>query len=136
MREKYATIAIATPGARQEALRAILSAVEELDLVGTASGALTGWQMVRDLAPALVVIEGSLPRDEVSLLLHYLQANVLDVGTLVITSTQRQEQAALAAGASAVVSSQGTLDDLDLVVSRLIARRLHHRQTQDTSAQG
>jgi DNA-binding NarL/FixJ family response regulator len=126
MSEKHATIAIASPGARQESLRTILSAVDQLNLVATASGALTGWQMVRDLAPALVVIEGSLPEDEVALLLHYLQANVVDVCTLVIASTQHQARAALAAGASAVASSHDTLDDLDLVVSRLVAQRSVH----------
>lgn len=123
MCEKYATIAIASPGARQEALRAILSAVEQLDLVGTTSGALTGWQMVRDLAPAVVVIEGSLPEDEVTMLLHYLNSDPVDFRTLVIASTRRQAQTALAAGASAVVSGQSTLDDFDLVVSRLVAQR-------------
>lgn len=123
MGEKYTTIAIASPGARQESLRAILSTVDQLDLVGTASGALTGWQMVCDLAPAMVVIEGSLPEDEVTMLLHYLNSDPADFHTLVIASTQRQVQTALAAGASAVVSSQGTLEDFDLVMNRLVAQR-------------
>ena len=75
MNETLKTVTIAQPGARQESMRAFLSAAERLELVGSAAGALTGWQLVRTLAPDLVVIEGGLPDEEVSLLLHYLNGD-------------------------------------------------------------
>lgn len=121
MGEKHATIAIVSPGARQESLRAFLSAIEQIDLLGMASGALTGWKMVRELAPVLVVIEGSLPDEEVILLLNYLNNGQKQISSLVLANSRRQEQAAIAVGASAVLTGQGTLDKFGLVVGELLA---------------
>lgn len=123
MNETLKTVTIAQPGARQESMRAFLSAAERLELVGSAAGALTGWQLVRTLAPDLVVIEGGLPDEEVSLLLHYLNGDSNPAYSLVFASTPGQERAAWAAGASAVLAGNATLGEFGQAISQMIAAR-------------
>ena len=122
MNKTLKTVAIAHPGARQESLRAFLLAVRGIELVGVASGALTGWQMVLALLPELVIIEGGLPEEEVSLLLRYLNRNT-PIFSLVFASTSQQERAAPAAGVSAVVTGNISFDEFGQALSQMVATR-------------
>ncbi len=123
MLETLRTVVIAHPGARQESLRAFLGAARGIELVGVANGALTGWQLVRALLPNLVIIEGGLPEEEVSLLLHYLNGSPGHIFSLVFASTQRQERAARAAGVSGVVTGNISFDEFGRMMNQMIAPR-------------
>ena len=118
---KVQTVIAARPGAIREALQSILALFSQLEIADVANGGLSALKLVRQLKPALVVIDPGLLEDEIAVLLEQIKQEQPQIRCLVLADTTRQQAAFLALGADTVVlRSEPTerlaeaLDDLGL----------------------
>ena len=86
------TLIACSPGMVEQALRATLNALPAVDVVGTAPGCLSALHMVREKAPALLVIDANLPEGEVKTLLRELRTTQHQTRSLVLTRDIYQRQ--------------------------------------------
>ena len=92
------------PGVLQESLRAMLSGSGQVVVTGSAGDGLSALSMVREVQPALLVIDSNLLEDETLSLLKEVKGAWPEVRCLVLVQTTRRKNRALAAGADAVMS--------------------------------
>ena len=100
---KVQAVIVAQPGAIRGALQSILALFPRLEISGVADGGLTALKLVRQLKPALVVIDSGLSADEIAVLLEKIKQEQPQIYSLVFADTTRQQEAFLALGADAVV---------------------------------
>ena len=92
------------PGVLQESLRAMLTGSGQVAVTGSAGDGLSALSMVREVQPALLVVDSNLLEDEVVSLLREVKGAWPEVRCLVLVQTTGRKNRALAAGADAVVS--------------------------------
>jgi DNA-binding NarL/FixJ family response regulator len=100
---KLQTVIAARPGAIREALQSILALSSRLEISGVANGGLSALRLVRQLKPALVVIDSGLLDDEIAMLLEQIKEEQPQTRCLVVAENTRQREAFLALGTDAVV---------------------------------
>ena len=101
--EKVATIIVSRPGVIRQALRAMLALLPQLEITAAVGGGLSALELARQHRPALLVIDSSLPEDEVLALLRQIKQEQSLVRCLVVAETTRQQAVVLAQGADAVI---------------------------------
>ncbi len=99
----YPTIIASRPGVMRRALRATLGLSPCLEIVGMAGGGLSALELARQHRLALIVIDSSLPEDEMLALLRQVKGEQQHIRCLVLAESTRQQQVMLASGADAVL---------------------------------
>ena len=113
------TLIVSTPGMQAGSLRATLDALPAVQVVGSASGCLSALYMVRELTPALLVIDSNLPTVDVQTLLKQIQREGLRTHSLVLTVTREQSRSARAAGADATLPRDASAEQLIALLAGL-----------------
>ncbi len=88
---------------------ALLPQIEIMEAVG---GGLSALNLARQNRPALLIIDSSLPEDEILALLRQIKQEQPLVRCLVVAETSRQQAAVLAQGADAVILRSETTERL------------------------
>ena len=101
---KVRAVVASRPGVMQESLRALLTGSGQVAVIGSAGDGLSALSMVREVQPALLVVDSNLLEDEVLSLLKEVKGAWPEVCCLVLVQTTGCKNRALAAGADAVVS--------------------------------
>jgi two-component system response regulator DesR len=101
---KVRAVIASRPGVMQESLRTMLTGSGQVAVTGSAGGGLSALSMVREVQPALLVVDSNLLEDEVVSLLREVKGAWPEVRCLVLVQTTGRKNRALAAGADAVVS--------------------------------
>jgi DNA-binding NarL/FixJ family response regulator len=101
--EKISTIIAVRPGVMQQALRMTLAQLSHIEISGAAGGGLSAFNLAHKDPPALLIIDASLPEDEILALLRSIKQELPQTRCLVLAETTRQQQVMLAAGADAVL---------------------------------
>ena len=113
------TLIVSTPGMQAGSLRAALDSLPAVQVIGSASGCLSALYMVRELTPALLVIDSNLPTVDVQTLLRQIQREGLRTRSLVLTTTSKQSRSARAAGADATFSRDASVEQLIALLAGL-----------------
>ncbi|MCB0167953.1 MAG: response regulator transcription factor [Anaerolineae bacterium] len=100
---KIQTVVAARPGAIRQALRSVLALCSQLEISGVANGGLSALSLVRQLKPALIVIDSGLLEDEIAVLLEQIKQEQPQIRCLVFADTTRQQAAFLTLGCDAVI---------------------------------
>jgi two-component system response regulator DesR len=87
----------------QESLRAMLVGSGRVEVTGSAGDGLSALSMVREVRPALLVVDSNLLEDEVLSLLKEVKGKWPEICCLVLVQTQGRKNRALATGADAVM---------------------------------
>jgi DNA-binding NarL/FixJ family response regulator len=101
--EKVATIIVSRPGIIHQALRTMLAPLPQIEVTAAVGGGLSALELARQNRPALLVIDSSLPEDEILALLRQIKQEQPQIHCLVVAETSRQQAAVLAQGADAVI---------------------------------
>jgi DNA-binding NarL/FixJ family response regulator len=115
-KKKIKVLLISLPGMLQGVLRQTLAAKSDVDLVGVASGCLSAFSMIKQLAPDLIVIDSNLPDAEIQELIRRAHAEQTLGRFLVLTETSRQKDFAKNAGADFILRSDALPRELDSVM--------------------
>lgn len=113
---KTTILIVSAPGIWEVSIRSVLAALPDVELLDTAQGSLTAYQMVRDLRPHLLIVDDSLSIKEGLLLVTRIKAEGSPPYCIVVVPTARQEKMALAAGADAVILRSASSEKLAATV--------------------
>jgi DNA-binding NarL/FixJ family response regulator len=100
---KLQTVIAARPGATRQALRATLASYSRLEIAGVAGGGLSALNLVRQVEPALLIIDSGLAEDEITALLQQIKQQQPQIRCLALVDTHSQQQTLLALGADMVI---------------------------------
>ena len=81
----------------------MLALLPQIEIAGTAGGGLSAVNLTRKHPSALLIIDSSLPEDEILALLGKIKQEQPQIHCLVVAETSRQQAAVLAQGADAVI---------------------------------
>ena len=115
-RARLSTVVASMPGIAEQSLKATLESLSSVRVVGTASGCLSAFHMVRDNQVDLVVLDSNLPLDDVRVFLQQLRSAGLATRSLVLAATSGQVRHALAAGADAALRRDSSIGQLSATV--------------------
>ena len=101
--QKVAAIIVSRPGFSRQAIRTMLALLPQIEIAGTAGGGLSAVNLTRKHPSALLIIDSSLPEDEILALLGKIKQEQPQIHCLVVAETSRQQAAVLAQGADAVI---------------------------------
>jgi DNA-binding NarL/FixJ family response regulator len=101
--DKVATIIVSRPGVIRQALQTMLALLPQIEITGAAGGGLSALNLARQNRPALLIIDSSLPEDEIQALLQQIKQEQPQIRCLVLAETSRQQAAVLALGADAAI---------------------------------
>ena len=104
------------PGNVQESLRAVIEAIPEMEVVGTAGGGLSAIALIRETMPDVIIIDGSLSEDEVLTFLKDAKLLSPDLRLIVLSYSIRQQKRLLKGGADAVFSRWSPAEEFSAVL--------------------
>ena len=99
---KLQTVIAARPGATRQALQATLALFSRLEIAGVAGGGLSTLNLVRQVKPALLIVDSGLLEDEIATLLQQVKQEQPQIRCLALADTHSQQQILLALGADMV----------------------------------
>jgi AmiR/NasT family two-component response regulator len=117
-----AVLLVTPPGATEEALRAALTSMAGVEILGVVAGCLSAAQCVNRLAPDFVVISGQIPAEEIVTLIGQLADGRDAPRAVVLSSSHVLEQQFLAAGASAVLAPWEPVERLGALIHAAVSR--------------
>lgn len=97
------TLIVARPGRLRDALRALLNTLPRLQIVGQADDGPSALKMLSERQPTLVLLDSTLPDDEIKALLSQVKAHRLQPRCIVLAENPEQQQAGKNAGADEVL---------------------------------
>jgi DNA-binding NarL/FixJ family response regulator len=97
------TVIAVRPGATRRALQATLALFSRLEIAGVAGGGLSTLRLVRQVKPALLIIDSGLLEDEIATLLQQVKQEQPQIRCLALAETHFQQQTLLASGADMVI---------------------------------
>jgi DNA-binding NarL/FixJ family response regulator len=97
------TLIVARPGRLRDALSALLTTIPRLKIVGQADDGPSALKMVAERHPTLVLLDSTLPDDEVKVMLGQIKAERPQTRCIVLVGNSRQQQVAKHAGADEVL---------------------------------
>ena len=120
MLQSYQALIAAPPGVMRRSLRAVLSTIPDIVLIGEADGCLSAQDMSQTLKPDILLISADLPKNEVEMLLQGFHKNGrYKPYSIVFTNTSFQKRQALLAGADAVLWQSDSTHQLADALSRV-----------------
>ena len=113
------TVIVSASAIMEASIRSIFGSLSSVQIIGSAAGCLSALQLVRDNTPDLLVVDASLPAQEMKILLQQIKQERSGTRSLVVTTTRDQERRARAAGADIVFPRYGSSDQLHSMVAEL-----------------
>jgi DNA-binding NarL/FixJ family response regulator len=116
---KIRVFMVSMPGLVAQATRATVASIGGVALVGSATGALSATQALAQLQPDLLLVDATLPDEEVAALLQWTREHLPAAHCLVMTLTMRQRDQALAWGAHAAIQRASLASQLEVILNQL-----------------
>lgn len=103
--KKLRVMIVSHPGTWQRVLQKNLEAYPFVEVVGAVSGSLSASQLAMENSPEIIVIDSSIPFDDVIALVQNVKRENLETRSIVITDTTQQRRRVTRAGADYTISS-------------------------------
>lgn len=113
---------IAKPGRLRDALCTLLKSISQQEVISQADDGLTGLKMIVEHNPTLVLLDASLPDNEVRVMVEQIKAQQPQTRCLVLANTLAQQEMAKQAGADGVVLKGFPGTNLFKLIDQLMAR--------------
>lgn len=120
MKRPTFALLIARPGPLKDGLRALLTAIPQIDTVGQARDLAAAPVVAAEFQPALVILDGSLPELDLAALIHAIKTAASRTRCIVLTQDVGQQQVAEAAGADAALLVGSFAEELARVVEQFL----------------
>jgi CheY-like chemotaxis protein len=120
MRRHVSAVIVAGPGRFRDSLRALLTATPQIDTVNQADDAESALKAIAEEHAILMLLDGSLPGDEVGKVLRGIRVERPQVRCIVLADNARQQREAKVAGADAVLLKGFPTAELFQTVERLL----------------
>ena len=111
---------VSRPGIMQQSLRASLAACPGIVVVASFGDGLTALNRLAGLQHGILVIDSNLLDEEVDALLGSVKVRQPGIGCLVFAQSRLRHQQLLVDGADAVILRNGSPQDLQQALSRLV----------------
>jgi two-component system response regulator DevR len=121
IRRRASAVIVAEPGRFRDSLRALLTATPHIDAVNQADDAASALRTIAQDHATLILLDGSLPGDEVGAVVREIRAERPQVRCIVLADNARQQREAKVAGADAVLLKGFPTAELFQTVDRLLA---------------
>jgi DNA-binding NarL/FixJ family response regulator len=105
-------LVVSPPGAWQRLLQMSFEAYSFVDVVNVATGSLSASQLANEHRPDLIVIDSSVPFDDMLVLLRKVKDENQGIKSLVITDTTQQKRKVFQAGADFTISAYDFESDI------------------------
>lgn len=102
--KKLNVLVLSPPGAWQRILQMSIEAYSFVKVVNVATGSLSASQLANEHRPDLIVIDSSVPFDDMLVLIRKVQDENHGIKSLVITDTTQQKRKVIQAGADFTIS--------------------------------
>ena len=103
--KKLSVLVVSPPGAWQRLLQMSIESSSFVEVVNVATGSLSASQFAIEQRPDLIVIDSSVPFDDMLALIRKVKAENHGMKSLVITDTTQQKRRVIQAGADFTVSA-------------------------------
>lgn len=103
--KKLRVMIVCHPGTWQRVLQKQMEAYSFVQIVGVASGSLSAAQFAKEHAPDLMVIDSSIPFDDLIALVQNVKGENPGTRSIVITDTTQQRRRVIQSGADYTISS-------------------------------
>ena len=120
MKRTIFALLVARPGPLKDGLRALLTAIPQIDTVGQVRDLSAAPVVAAEFQPRLVIVDGGWPRLDLAALLREIQAVAPGTRSIVLAQDVPQQAAAQAAGADAVLLIGSFADELAYTVEQLV----------------
>ena len=114
------TVIVSRPGIMQQSLRSALTASHEIAVVASFGDGLTTLNHLAQFHPGILVIDSNLLDEETDALIGAVKAKQPAIRCLVFLKSSQQEAQLLALGADAVVHRDGSAQQLQAELARLV----------------
>jgi DNA-binding NarL/FixJ family response regulator len=121
MRERI--LIVARPGRLRDALRALMATIPQLEIVDQVEDRAVALKMVTEQHPTLILMDSSLPDNEVKVMLEQIKAERSQIYCIVLANTEQQEQLAISAGADEVLLKGFPTANLFAVIEKVMSRQ-------------
>jgi DNA-binding NarL/FixJ family response regulator len=121
MRRHVSAVIVAGPGRFRDSLRALLTATPQIDAVNQADDAESALKAIAEEHAILMLLDGSLPGDEVGKVLRGIRVERPQVRCIVLADNARQQREAKVAGADAILLKGFPTAELFQTVERLLS---------------
>lgn len=114
--KKTKIILVSTSDLWASSARTVLATMPNLELLEPAYGSLSAYQLVFEQQPHVLVIDDTLPFEEVLWLLNRIRSENIPLYFIAMLPTTRLRQVALAAGVDSVILHSGSTRQLEMAV--------------------
>ena len=112
---------VSQPGPLRDGLRALLTAMSRVKIIGEASDTASVLRMIQEHRPKLVLMDADLPGDEVGNTLKTIKTDWPQVRCIVLASTVEQQQAIALAGADSAPLKGFPAERLYATIEKLLS---------------
>jgi DNA-binding NarL/FixJ family response regulator len=117
--EKLYVMIVSMPGTWQKLLQNNMESYPFIHVNSIASGSLSALQMIKKRVPDLIVIDSSIPSEDVNALVQNLKEENPDIKLIVLTDTARQRRRILRSGADYAISSCNYEEEIDEILQNM-----------------
>lgn len=112
---------VSQPGPLRDGLRALLTAMSRVKIIGEVSDTASVLRMIQEHRPTLVLLDADLPDGEVGNTLKAIKADWPQVRCVVLASTVEQQQAVALAGADSAPLKGFLAEKLYTTIEKLLS---------------
>ena len=121
------TVIVSRPGIMQQSLRTSLATCPEIAVIASSGDGLTALCQVRQHQPGLLIIDSNLLEEEVVALISEVKTEQPSIRCLVFIHAHHQQRQMLATGADEVALRNGSSQQLQAALARLLASMANNR---------
>ena len=133
--KKLSVLVVSPPGAWQRLLQMSIEASSFVELVNVATGSLSASQLAIEQRPDLIVIDSSVPFDDMLALIRKVKAENHGMKSLVITDTTQQKRRVIQAGADYTVSAYDFESRIGELLNQVRNGLPHKKEKRDAAVQ-
>lgn len=117
--QKSHVMIVSLPGTWQKLLQNNMESYPYVRADSIASGGLSALNMIKDQPPDMIVIDSSIPPDDVNVLVQNVKEENPDIKIIVLTDTGRERRKVLRSGADYAISSCNYEEAIDGILKEL-----------------
>jgi DNA-binding NarL/FixJ family response regulator len=133
--KKLNVLVLCPPGAWQRILQMSIESYSFVKVVNVATGSLSASQLVNEHYPDLIVIDSSVPFDDLLVLIRKVQDENHGTKSLIITDTTQQKRKAIQAGADFTISAYDIESHIGELLDQIRITFPPEKENTDTSVQ-